>query len=63
MNEFRETYLVDFATTTNDLRTVKFETQYDAERVAAALSKFFHPGEIELLQVRVLYDKFEEDDE
>lgn len=63
MNEFKETNLVVFSTTLNDLRMVQFETLYDAERVATFLSKILPPGEITLLQVRVRYYKIEEDDE
>ncbi len=62
MDEFKKTYLVDFSINMNDLRTAEFEDDYDARLAANTLSKFFHPGEIKLLQIRIRYDKNEEFD-
>ena len=62
MDEFKKTYLVDFSINTNDLRTAKYEDDYDAKLAANTLSNFFHPGEIKLLQIRIRYDKNEEFD-
>ena len=63
MDEFKKTYLVDFSINITELRTVEYENDYDASLAANTLSKFFHPGEISLLQIRIRYDKIEDDDE
>ena len=63
MDEFKKTYLVDFSLDMTDVRTVEYQDDYDANLAANTLSKFFHPGEINLLQIRIRYDKIEDDDE
>lgn len=63
MDEFKKTYLVDFSINMNDLRTCEYQDDYDARLAANTLSKFFRPGEIKLLQIRIRYDKIEDDDE
>ena len=63
MDEFKKTYLVDFAINMDDLRTGEYGDDYDARLAANTLSKFFHPGEIKLLQIRIRYVKNEEDDD
>lgn len=61
MSKFKQTYLVDLAIKGGALRIKEYECQFDAERVANALADLFTPGEIELLQTRVRYDKIEDD--
>lgn len=58
---YKETYLLDFSMERNSLKTIEFETDYDAERVAKALWKLFAEN-IQLLQVRTKFERFEEDD-
>ena len=62
MDEFKKTYLVDFSYSKYDLRTAEYEDENDARLAANTLSKFFHPGEFQLLQIRIRYDKNEEFD-
>lgn len=61
MDDFKKIYLVELSFNYNDLRVVEFEDDFDAKVAAETLSKFFHPGEIQLLQIRIRYDKNEED--
>lgn len=58
----KEKYLLDFSIERNSMKTIEFETEYDAERVAKALWKLFS-NEIQLLQVRTRFDKLDEETE
>ena len=59
---FKEKYLLDFSIESNSLKTIEFESTFDAERAAITLWKLFN-DEIQLLQIRIRFDKFEEEEE
>lgn len=63
MDEFKKTYFVDFQLNMTKMRTVKFKDEYDAKSAADTLIKFYRPGEINFLQIRIVYDKIEEENE
>lgn len=59
---FKEKYLLDFSTERNSLKTIEFESTFDAERAAITLWNLFN-DEIQLLQIRTRFDKSEEEEE
>lgn len=62
MENFKKTYLVDFSFNAGDLRTANFDEEYEAKQAVEAISIFFLPEEINLLQMRIRYDKPEDDE-
>lgn len=63
MIKFKEIYLVDIETTYTDRRTIQFDTEFGAEHAVTSFIELFHPEEIELLQVRKIYEKYDERDD
>ena len=63
MTKFKETFLVDYSCKPNKLTTREFSTLEAAEFVAHNVCELVPPEEIQLLQIRIRYDKYEEDDE
>lgn len=60
--DYKVIYLVDFALNANDLRTLKFDSEYAASGYAQNLARTFTRDEYHLLQVRIRYDKAEEEE-
>lgn len=58
---YKEIYLLDFSMERNSLKTIEFQTEYDAERVAKALWKLFN-ADIQLLQIRTKFERGDGDD-
>ena len=63
MTKFKETFLVDYSSKPNKLITCEFTTLESAEFVAHYVCKLVPAEVIQLLQIRIRYDKYEEEDE